>query len=186
LFDPGEGLLEEISGMQSNAGRLQFSVERTGGGNRSYYYAGRFMQAPRFLAHYGCPIAISDIDCVFRDNIAELIAAASDADLGILETRSYPYPWQNFRANLVVFNSSEASLRYALAIQHFLRQVQSENANYWFIDQAALVECVYLQRKTGFGRIADIGTAYNSLCYQPTGGTGRPAEKAQRARDATV
>jgi hypothetical protein len=184
LLDPTDELLSEISvPAADNYCRVYFSVERTSGTNRSYYYAARFVQLGRLLRHYECPIAVSDIDCVFETSVDDLIRTMHGQDVGITEIKSYPYPWQNFRAGLVAFNPSIVALEYARAIQNFLIRIPVELTNYWYVDQSALAQCVYLQRDSRRGNFVDLKAVSRSLCHQLSGGSGRPVSKASRARD---
>lgn len=184
LLDPSDQLLSEISlPAAENCNRVYFSLERTSGTNRSYYCAARFVQLGRILRHYDCPIAVSDIDCIFESSADDLILAMHGQDFGLTEIKSYPYPWQNFRAGLVALNPSDAALEYARAIRNFLIRIPVELTNYWFVDQSALAQCAYLQRDSRRGNFADLNAVSRSLCHQLSGGTGRPALKATRARD---
>lgn len=184
LLDPAEELLSEISvSTPDNRDRVYFSFERTSGTNRSYYYAARFVQLERLLRHYDCLMAVSDIDCVFETGVDDLIQAMHGQDVGIVEIKAYPYPWQNFRAGLVAFNPSIVALEYARAIRNFLTQIPVELTNYWFVDQSALAQCVYLQRDSGHGNFINLKAVSQSMCHQLSGATGRPTSKAGRARD---
>jgi len=182
IFDPSNDLLEEISGIEEKArGRIRFSYEITGGANRSYYYAGRFVQMPRLLQRYGCPIVLTDMDCYFAGDIGEVIASSTGVDLGIVEVTRRLLPWRIFLANLVVFNPTEVAYRYALGMHNFLLNMPRD-INYWYVDQLALVQCAYLNRNAAIGTVQTVNEAWRKFSRQGTGSTGRPDVKADKLR----
>lgn len=179
LYDPSEALLGETAAMAND--RLRFSYEQTAGVNRSYYYAGRFVQLPRLMAHYDCPIIVTDIDCAFKSGVEEVLRASADSDIGLVEVERHICMWRNFLANMVVFNPTETGRRYAAMIQSFLRDAPVD-VNYWYVDQLALVQCAYVNRNLGLGRIAPLAAERVRLLAQGTGDTGHPEMKAAAMR----
>jgi hypothetical protein len=181
LFDPSDDLLGEIGSLAAKAeGRIQFSFERTDG-NKSYYYVGRFIQVPRLMARYNCPIIVTDLDCYFKDSIDPMLEVTGGTDIGMLQVRRRLCPWRNFLAGLVAFNPTEFGRRYALGIQNFLQSLPSDT-NYWYVDQLALAQSFYLSRNSRTGKLEIVNETWRQLCEQGTGKTGQPEVKADRMR----
>jgi len=186
IFDPTEELLNEMGNIEDCArGRIRFSYEMTRGVNRSYYYAGRFVQMPRLLRRYGCPIVLTDMDCYFAGDINDVLASLAGSDLGIVQVNRRLPPWRNFLANLVVFNPTEVARRYALGMRNFLLNMPSDT-NYWYVDQLALVQCAYLNRNGGIGTVRSANESRGNFCRQGTGSTGRPDVKVEKMRKRLV
>jgi tetratricopeptide (TPR) repeat protein len=182
VFDPSPALLEEIAAeQQASNGRLHFSYERTAG-NRSYYYAGRMVQAPRLMERYERPLVVTDIDLYFKGPVGEILTATAGADLGILHiARRGLCPWRTYLAGLIVFNPTPAAKRLATGMQNFLLNLPPD-IDYWYIDQLALFQSVYLSRNRGLGKIVDVTEKWRQLLQQGTGLTGQPDAKADRMR----
>lgn len=185
LFDPSESLLGEVESWiaRTRQQRVFFSIEFTGGKNRTYYYAGRFVQMPRLLMHYGCPIAVSDIDTVFTAGMEGLIHTAGSADLGLLELADRYLPWERFMATLAVFAPTPNGVLLTRALSAFLVQAPSSSINYWWIDQLGLAECAYASSNLNLGTVAPIRAARRRMCFQRTRNTRRPDDKAIAVRD---
>jgi hypothetical protein len=184
LLDPSDELREEITsrGKEPRFSRVCFSFENTGRANRSYYYVGRFVQLPRLLARYECPIAVSDIDCAFTGNIGPLVAAISGSDLGHLDIDCSLLPWLRFKAGLSVVQPTIAGYTFAAAMRGFLLQA-SKDTNFWWFDQAGLAQCVYLSRGKRFGNVIDITSPSRKVCFFRTHQkTGHLADKANALR----
>jgi hypothetical protein len=186
IFDPSDALLEELAVLQNDApnGRLRFSTEKTPL-NKSYYYVGRFVQMPRLLKHYNCPIVVTDIDLVFRNSMDGMVKHCSEVDLGILEVLGHGGPWRNFKAGLMVFAATPMGYRFALMMRNFLLRMPREEYNYWYIDQTAILQCAFLNRNCGVGEVVPVNLPYRGLTFQFAGQSGRPEEKANRARRIT-
>lgn len=185
IFDPSEELAAEIAredGTQSEP--VSYSFERTGQRNKSYYYAGRFVQAVRLLEHYDCPIIVTDIDCLFKGGVDLVADAIKGADMGIIDRAHVLFPWQRFRAGLAAFAPTKSGMLYASALRGFLLQAPPERLNYVWIDQLGLAECAYVSRNLGIGNIASVTEAYARVCHQQFyRHHGYPEEKARMAHE---
>lgn len=184
VFDPSDALLEEAGAIaRSRWGtRLQISYERTGR-QRSYYYVGRFILIPSLLSRYGCPVAVTDIDCVFRRDLDKLIDATAQADLGIVEANRFCYPWENTRAGMVVFRPTPAGMRYAHAVRNFIARIpETRIRSYWYLDQLALYQCANEARTLHSGKVVNIIKVHGQTCRQLSGRSGHPDIKAERAK----
>jgi hypothetical protein len=180
VFDPGEALMAEIAADMAANPRIAFSIEHTAQ-NRGYYYAGRFFQMPRLMAHYGAPIVITDADCVFINAFDDLFMATAGCDIGVVDTGRTLFPWRNYVANLMVFNPTEEAARQALTMRNFLMRAPRDTFNFWYVDQLAIVEMAYAQKKSGAAKIVNVMREWERLCFQGSGmGNKNLEDKAAR------
>lgn len=188
LFDCSDEVVKEFEGRVYKNGfdRLFFSNEITGVKTNGYYYAGRFVQLPKMLEHYNCPIFVTDIDCIYTQNIRKLLEKVDNVDFAYVRAMEYTHPWAHFRANMALFSNSVSGKKIAKCISNFLGQLPPDDLTYWYVDQLALAIAYYTNAERRIGSSKEITQEYKDVCFQPTGSSGNPEFKASRAREEAL
>jgi hypothetical protein len=105
---------------------------------RTYYSCARFLQLPWFMAAYGLPVLMLDIDAVVEHALDDLAALVQECDAALILRDPIDSPWLDVVANHVVMGTSPAALRFAERLRAFIMRRCKLSTLQWHLDQIAL------------------------------------------------
>lgn len=110
---------------------------------RAYFTCARFLQAPRLLAQYECPIVITETDCLINWDWSDLLKYVGKADVGYLQSATWNFvPWTKIPAGIFYLaptTNGFAIIDYiARFIEHAFACEGGGKIDLWTVDQVAL------------------------------------------------
>lgn len=180
--DYWERMLRRTSDPADPLCNVSLSREDTGRGERGYYYVGRFIQIDKIMSYHQATCIVTDIDCIFVDDLSAVLRSCANSDIGLCYMDRYFYFWQNFRANMLVVRDTDGARRAIASLRVFLGSLPRETARYYYVDQAALMMIYYAQSDSQY-TTAFITKAYQKSCFQPSGSGGDLQHKVARIQD---
>jgi hypothetical protein len=125
--DAEAGLAERLQRLVDRIGScpVRFSQERMPrlrAEPKVYYASARFVHLPAWLASYGVPILVSDVDVVFQADPAAVFTAMAGHELGIFHRPLEKAPWLDLCACALVAVPCPATLNYAVVTSAYLRR----------------------------------------------------------------
>jgi tetratricopeptide (TPR) repeat protein len=173
IINPGPRSLEAAAGLKAGwAGRLNVTVEQAQDFTRRYtdqadvktYFASvRFVRVAQLLPVYRSKILVIDIDTVLRRDLAPLMDARScDA---LVRYGNKMGPTREYLAGAILFDWTDAALRYLQLMTRYLGRFLSDERAYWTLDQAVLYCCAdVLRRRPGAPKIGFYGPELDAVC----------------------
>lgn len=146
VYDPDEGILEEIRQVTQQAHLARFAVtteaspfpEHEARQRKAYYACGRLVHLPYWLERYQRPVLSLDVDFIVEGRLDALVNAAAGHDLGLNRREPVDSPWLDVIANIIVANPTAAARRYFSAVSNYALQYLEREREAWLVDQAAL------------------------------------------------
>lgn len=174
VLDPDERILAEAQILLERAGILHCCVSserdaRFAAGSaqkRIWFTCARFRHLGAWLQAYGVPIVVLDIDAALQAPVADLVAAAGGADLGLFLRRPRRAPWLDLVANTLVARPTVAAQEYLRLVRNYIDYFLGRGQPRWHLDQCALY-CTLrmLEAQAGAPAVAWITDAIQASVY---------------------
>jgi len=149
----------------------------------AYYASARYIYMKHWLERYGKPIACFDIDALPRSPLAPLVAAAQDADLGLVLRNGLYSPWTQIIGHTLVANPSGRAADYFETVARYLGHFFLDAKALWWLDQIALY-CVlrHFDARGQAPRVVQINDAAVDAAWQITKTLGEKQDDALYAQ----
>lgn len=175
IVNPNAGIHDHITGLQQELGvKIALTWElRTlpdEDSARTYYACARFLQLPKLLDAYRCPVLLLDLDQLVVGDLGRVGQAVQDADVGLICWHPTRWdPWDTWWASAIWYQPTDLARQFAQWKALYIAECLRNNRSQWYLDQCAIF-CVLAWLRSRHGAPAVVRLDATWACL--AGGQG--------------
>lgn len=144
VVNPDNEIVEDVEKMRRALGaRINYTWEfpqlSQGVDLRTYYACARFLQLPKLLEEYQCPLLLLDLDQIVIGDLRRAGEAVGGCDIGIVQWHPTKWdPWDTFSASAIWYQPTCSARELAQWTALYIAECLSRGNSQWFLDQCAI------------------------------------------------